>query len=306
MLANHEQENIKAFLRASHAKATQKAYATDLRIFQDWCWRNQYLAFPASPVTVAAFFSAQANHNLKPVTLSRRAAAIHLWHARMNQPSPIASELVKSTLRGIRRTFGCASSQKQAATIDVLAEMAKYFPNSLIGLRDRALLFLGFAGALRRSELAKIRVADLTRCPEGFILKIARSKTDQEGLGQAIAIYNGLRLNIVAAIDVWTEAAGITEGFLFRSVTKGGLVSSQHLSTKTIAQIIKKYVALAGYDAASFSGHSLRAGFLTSAAQKGASMFKMMEVSRHKSTETLKKYVRNSELFLNHAGAAFL
>jgi integrase len=174
------------------------------------------------------------------------------------------------------------------------------------GLRDRALLLLGFAGAFRRSELVALNVADLQFCDDGLRVTIRRSKTDQEGLGATIAIVRGSTACPVRAVRTWIEMAGILDGPLFRPVTRTGRVSSRRLSGRAVADLVKRYARRAGLNAADFSGHSLRSGFLTSAAARGASIFKMMDVSRHKSIDTLRGYVRDAEIFRDHAGNGLL
>jgi site-specific recombinase XerD len=178
-------------------------------------------------------------------------------------------------------------------------------PATLIGARDRALLALGFAGAFRRSELVALQVEDLAPCADGLRVTVRRSKTDQEAQGQTIAILRGVCICPVEAVDAWLAKAGINTGFVFRSVLKGGRLGGP-LPAQSVAHIVKAYATRAGLDARIFSGHSLRAGFCTSAAEHGASVWKMMDVSRHKSVQTLRGYVRNAESFKDHAGAAFL
>jgi integrase len=172
--------------------------------------------------------------------------------------------------------------------------------------RDRALLLFGFSGAFRRSELVALRVEDLTETPDGLRVRIRHSKTDQEGVGQEIAIPRGTRLRPVEALRAWLAAAGITEGPVFRRVTRHGVVLSDALAAESVADIVKHYAARAGLDPNVYAGHSLRAGFLTSGAEAGASIFKLMEVSRHKSVDTLRGDVRRAELFKDHAGSGFL
>ena len=184
--------------------------------------------------------------------------------------------------------------------------MAQAAPDGLKGLRDQALLLLGFAGAFRRSELVALDVADLEETEEGMRVAIRRSKTDQEGKGEIIAIVRGSVNCPVKAVKNWLQATSITEGSLFRSVTKGGRVGNSRLTDKSVAGIIKTYARRLGLNEADFSGHSLRSGFLTSAARRGASVFKMRDVSRHKSMDVLQSYIRDAELFRDHAGAGLL
>jgi integrase len=173
-------------------------------------------------------------------------------------------------------------------------------------LRDRALLLVGFGGALRRSELVALDVADIQEAETGLLVTIRGSKTDQERAGATIAIARGDVACPAKALREWLDAAGVESGPIFRPIDKGGTVRASRLTDRSVANIVKAYAERAGFDASTFSGHSLRAGFLTSAAGKGASIFKMMDVSRHKSVDTLRGYVRDAELFKDHAGAGLL
>ena len=209
-------------------------------------------------------------------------------------------------LRGIRRTIGTARAGKAPATADVLMQMVALCPDNMIGRRDRALLALGFAGAFRRSELCALQVDDLVEVPDGLRVLIRRSKTDQTGEGQEVAIPRGYKLRPVEAVQTWLAAAEISAGPVFRAVALGGKVSALQLADESAARVVKRYARRVGLEAATFSGHSLRSGFLTSAAESGANVFKMAEVSRHRSLDTLRGYVRRVDMFKEHAGAAFL
>jgi site-specific recombinase XerD len=177
--------------------------------------------------------------------------------------------------------------------------------DGLKAIRDRALLLLGFAGAFRRSELVAVNVEDLEEADAGLKVIIRRSKTDQEGQGATIAILKGSVACPVAAAKAWLEAAQIATGSIFRRIRKGGAVGDR-LTAQSVAHIVKAHAERAGLDPTLFAGHSLRAGFLTSAAAKGASIFKMMDQSRHRSADTLKGYVREAEPFQDHAGTGLL
>ena len=173
-------------------------------------------------------------------------------------------------------------------------------------IRDRALLLIGFAGAFRRSELVALNADDIEETPEGLRVTIRRSKTDQEGHGHVIAIPRGMIACPVAALKAWLEAAGITEGAVFLPIAKGGRIRPTRLTDRSVADIVKAHARRAGLDPKQFAGHSLRSGFLTSAAARGASIFKMADQSRHKSMDTLRGYVRDAEIFKDHAGKGLL
>jgi integrase len=240
---------------------------------------------------------------VKPSTLSRRLAAIQHAHKLADHTSPTSSEAVKATLRGIRRTKRAAPNRKAPATADKIAAMAAATGHGVRGLRNRALLLLGFAGAFRRSELVALDANDVQFCDGGLRIKIRKSKTDQEGEGATIAIVPGSFACPVKATREWLEVARIETGAVFRPISKAGRVLNRRLSDRTVAEVVKTCARRVGLKAEDFSGHSLRSGFLTSAARRGASVFKMMDVSRHKSVDTLRGYIRDADLFRDHAGS---
>jgi site-specific recombinase XerD len=291
--------------KAEKAASTRKAYGTDFRLFTAWCEARGVAALPAAPETVAAYLAAQAPTS-KTSTLGRRVAAIRYAHKLAGLALPTDAEGVKATMRGIRRTFGSAKIRKAPAVAGKVLGMVATAPDRLSGLRDRALLLIGFGGALRRSELVALDVADIQETETGLLVKIRGSKTDQERAGATIAIARGDVACPAKALREWLDAAGIQDGPIFRPIDKAGTVRASRLTCRSVANIVKAYAERAGFDAGTFSGHSLRAGFLTSAAGKGASIFKMMDVSRHKSVDTLRGYVRDAELFKDHAGAGLL
>jgi site-specific recombinase XerD len=291
--------------KAEKAASTRKAYGTDYRLFKAWCDAKGAQALPAAPETVAAYLASQASTS-KPSTLGRRVAAIRYAHKLAGLALPTDAEGVKATMRGIRRTFGRARNKKAPAVAAKMHSMVGVVPDGLAGLRDRALLLLGFAGAFRRSELVALDVADIEETETGLLVTIRRGKTDQEGAGRTIAIPCGDGACPVKALRAWLEAAAIDAGPIFRPIDRGGTVRRSRLTCRSVANFVKAYAARAGFDASTFSGHSLRSGFLTSAAAKGASIFKMMDQSGHKSVDTLRGYVRDADLFKDHAGAGLL
>jgi site-specific recombinase XerD len=291
--------------RAEKAASTRRAYGIDFRIFKAWCDVRGVAALPAAPETVAAYLGAHAGTS-KASTLGRRVAAIRYAHKLAGLALPTDAEGVKATMRGIRRTFGSARVRKAPAVAAKMHSMVATTPDKLSGLRDRALLLLGFAGAFRRSELVALDVADIAETETGLLVTIRRGKTDQEGAGRTIAIPRGDVACPVKALRAWLEAAAIDAGPIFRPIDRAGTVRASRLTCRSVANFVKAYAARAGLDASTFSGHSLRSGFLTSAAAKGASIFKMMDQSGHKSVDTLRGYVRDAELFKDHAGAGLL
>ena len=288
------------------ASSTRRAYRSDFAIFSAWCATRRLDALPAAPAAIGAFLSAEADGGTKVATLERRRAAIRFAHLLAGLETPTNDRAVVVVMQGIRRSLGSARVQKAAATAERMTAMLATIPETLTGKRDRALLSLGFSGAFRRSELVALEVRDLDEVPDGIRVTIRRSKTDQEGKGATIAILAGVKLRTVEALRTWIEASGIIEGPIFRGVDRHGHVSPQALTAQVVALIVKRYAEPAGLNVVDFSGHSLRAGFLTSAADAGADVFKMADVSRHKSLDVLRGYVRRAEIFKDHAGASFL
>jgi site-specific recombinase XerD len=294
------------FARAEKSASTRRAYRSDFDAFRKWCEARNLSALPAAPTTLAAFIATEAKRGIKVSSLERRLCGIRYAHLLAGHSPPNQSEAVKATFRGVRRTIGSAAKRKEPITAERIRAMVKHIPNNIFGLRDRALLLLGFAGAFRRSELVRLDVSDLREMPAGILVHVSISKTDQERRGHVVAIAPGTTTCPIKALRDWLEAARITKGPIFRSIFKGGRVSAKRLCDRAVAEIAKNYAAAIGIEPKSVSAHSLRAGFLTSAAQRGASVFKMMNVSRHKSVDTLSEYVRDSRQFDDHAGAGLL
>jgi site-specific recombinase XerD len=300
-----EVEAAAAYAVAEKAPATRRAYKTDFAIFQNWCADRGANALPAAPATVAAFLAWEASRS-RPNTIGRRVAAIRYAHKLAGCTVPTDDERVRATMRGIRRSLGTAATKKNPATASRIVAMAPVAVGRLADLRDRALLLLGFAGAFRRSELVALDFEDVEEADEGLRVLIRRGKTDQESKGAVIAIIRGVIACPVAAYRAWVGAANISTGPVFRPIAKGQRLLEARLTDRSVANIVKLHCARAGLDPGVFSGHSLRSGFLTSAAARGASIFKMMDSSRHKSLDTLRGYVRDAELFKDHAGDGLL
>lgn len=296
-----EAEAVRGFLAEQLAPSTRRAYITDARLFKAWCDERGMAALPASPEVVAAYLSVLATSGARFSTIARKAAAIRFLHETAGFDTPTSTKIVSATLKGIRRSIGVAKVKKAPATVRRISEMARCCGPDTRGLRDRAILLLGFAGAFRRSELVALTIEDLQETEGGLRVLIRKSKTDQEAEGQEIAIRRGEVFCPVAALNAWLAAAGIVSGALFRAVSKSGRVLDRTLTDRAVAHIVKAYAARAGLDPADFSAHSLRAGPITSAAEAGATIFKMQELSRHKTLDVLRGYVRSADLFKNHA-----
>lgn len=299
----HVVEAARDYAYASKAENTKRAYKSDWMDFSAWCQAHARAHLPADPTTVALYISALAEV-AKVSTINRRLAAISVAHQGAGYESPTRHIHVRTVLAGIRRTLGVKQDRKAPATAEELKAMIGTLDDTLAGRRDRALLLVGFSGAFRRSELVALDVADCTFVREGVILTLHQSKTNQEGDEERKALPKQAgKLCPVAALRAWLDAAAITTGPVFRSVNRGGKVSDRRLSDKAVALVVKRCAEEAGLDSARFAGHSLRAGFVTSASRKGVPDRKIMRQTGHKSVDMLNRYDREEDLFRGNAAA---
>ena len=244
-------------------------------------------------------------------TIGRHLAAIGWRHRQEGHVPPTARDermVIADTISGIRREARARPSNKKAAiaATDLVAMIAAVRGIGSKAMRDRAVLALGLASALRRSELVALQLADVQLVKEGARITIRHSKTDQEGEGQVIAVPNGQTILPIARLKAWLAVRGDALGPLFTRFAARGELTNLPMSDRAVARLVQKYAALAGLDPAAIGAHSLRAGFLTEAARSGASLLKMQEVSRQKKLEVLLGYIRSAELFEDHAGGGFL
>src|SRR6266566_2973808 len=292
---------------AAHSKAphTWKAYQADLRDFTAWCEAHNLASLPATPETVAAYL-ADLTQRCKVSTIQRRLSAISQQHAAAKLESPTRSAVVRLTMQGIRRTHAPAQGVRkvQPAVTSVIYKLVDPLGTSLIDLRDRALILLGFAGAFRRSELAQLLLTDITETEDGLRVRLRHSKTDQEGEGFVKGIPYGHEYKTcpVRAWKAWKDAAGITDGQALRSITRHSKLGGS-LSDRAVADIIKRRALAAGLEFQEFSGHSLRAGLATAAAQAGVSERVIAKQTGHKSLPVLRGYIREGSLFTENAAA---
>lgn len=300
-------ESARQTARDSRAAGTLRAYASAVRSFEAWCRVHGLAPLPADPETVVLFVEAEKSAGRKVNTIALKLAAIRFLHRKTNLASPTEHPSVAEIMSGVRRQIGTAPNRKSAATADIIARMVEVIPADTVkGKRDRALILLGFACAMRRSELVALNVADIEHVDHGARITVRRSKTDQTGEGREIAVPSGGRLSVLEALSAWLETSGIEAGAIFRPITKGGAISDARLTDRSVADLVKHYAGKAGLEVADFAGHSLRAGFITSAADAGAELSRIMEVSRHVEPRTVQGYIRRANLFKNHAGSSFL
>lgn len=292
--------DVRHYLENALSENTRKAYRADIEHYQTWGG-----TVPANSERIAAYLSDHAS-SLSIATLQRRLVSIAKAHTMQGLPDPVKSDLVKLAMRGIRRVHGKPQAQVAPIVKEDLVVMLSHIPDTLKGKRDRALLMLGFCGALRRSELVALRCTDMETVSQGIIITLPRSKTDQMGNGRKIGIPNGRgRICPVQSVKDWLVHSGANNGYVFRSITKGGVISEAPLSDRAVADIIKHYAQNAGLDPNRYAGHSLRAGLATSAAQHGISSWKIRQQTGHKSDSMLARYIREGDLFSNNAAALF-
>jgi site-specific recombinase XerD len=296
-------EQARAYARHSKADNTLRAYESDWRDFCGWCDKNRLQAVPASPDAVAAYI-AECSRRLKVASIQQRLAAITEAHRAVNLDSPTSSGIVKNTMKGIRRQLGIAPAQKQAAVTADICQMLDKADAGLIGLRDRALILIGFSGAFRRSEIVALNMPDLCFDQDGLAITLRRSKTDQEGRGRKVGIpYTPNPAHCaIRVLEAWIEQAGVTEGPVFRSISRHGKVQGR-LSGIDVARVVKKLIERAGLNPAKYAGHSLRSGHVTSAVRAGASLNEIMDQTGHRSAEMVRRYIREGDLFRNNSAA---
>lgn len=291
---------VAKYLSASLAENTRLAYQGDLADFIKFGG-----AIPCSPEHLASYIADRARHH-SPYTIARRVVGVSRAHTSQGMADPAKSDLVRAILKGVRRIDG--KPQRQVAPLlkcDLLAIVRVM--RGTKGIRDQALLLLGFAAALRRSELVALDAQDVQFVKEGLVLQLKRSKTDQTGEGRKIAVpYGRSTLCPVGAVEAWLNLTKSNDGPLFRPITKNGCIGAGRLTSQAVALILKGYASAVGLDAASISGHSLRAGLVTSAAMAGVSVWKIKAQTGHKSDAMVTRYIRNASLFDDNAAGAVL
>jgi integrase len=313
-------ERAKHYSEAAKAPNTRRAYAADWRHFEQWCKAHGANPLPASAGTVAAYLAAHGG-TLKVSTLGRRLAAIRAVHTYSGRPIDLATPAFRDVWAGIRREHGTHPARKRALVTADLRKAVAALPDSVIGLRDRALLLIGFASAMRRSELASLVGGDasghrVTFTDNGLLIELGKSKSDQEGEGAILGIPFGSHAETcpVRALRTWLEASGIVTGPVFRRVTRHGHVGNEAMTGHGIALAVKRAVfraALAdGHSkreayalAETVGGHSLRAGFVTAADAAGAPISKIMQHARHARFETTRGYMREADAFRGNAAS---
>ncbi len=293
---------VDAYVRQALAPNTVAAYQSDLRHFRAWGGR-----IPATPQMVARYMAEHAG-KAKPSTLRRRLAAIASAHTQAGKPSPTRSELVQTTLRGIRRVHGTAQRQAKPISLEMLREMVK--PRKELDpardLRDRVLLVVGFAGGFRRSELAQLTPQNLVFGPKGVEVMLKRSKTDQHGKGRVVALPPGPQhVCPVRLLKEWlimlrrADPEGASK-LLFRRVDRNGMLG-QGLRGAAVGTILRQRLSFCGLQREGYSAHSLRSGLVTAAARAGVAIWAIQRQTGHRSESTVQRYIRGLSPFERNA-----
>ncbi|NCB40060.1 MAG: site-specific integrase [Erysipelotrichia bacterium] len=295
-------EKAREYISNSKSDNTKRAYRADWKDFEQWCLTHGYFPLPAQSQTICLYLTDLAATK-KVSTLQRRVAAIGQAHLAAGYTSPTTHISVRSIMSGIRREFGSMQIGKAPLLIEHIRRMINSLSASKAGVRDKAILLLGFSGAFRRSELIHLDVENISFEKEGLIVTLNRSKTDQEGKGQKKGIPYGNFGDTcpVLGLQEWLTVSGITSGAIFRSIDRHGNVSNKRLSGKAVSLVIKRIAKEVGLDPKKFAGHSLRAGLATQASISGATEIEIMNQTGHRSINTLRRYIRDGNLFRQNA-----
>jgi len=295
-------EKAKKYILHAKANNTIKSYKSDWKDFVAYCQERNVSCLSADVSTIANYVADMAETK-KVSTIVRRLSSISQAHQAAGSESPTFAFGVKAVVKGIKKTKGTMPNKKTAAVIEDIRAMINTLGGKLIDIRDRALILIGFAGAFRRSELVSIEMDDIEFNRDGLTITLKNSKTDQEGQGFKKGIPYGSHSDTcpVRSLQDWLQAAKIMNGPLFRRMNRHGQVETTALSDKAVARIVKKLVEAAGLDEKKYSGHSLRSGLITTAANRGVDERSIMKQSGHKSLTVMRGYIQDATLFKNNA-----
>ena len=301
------QEETLKNLQSSKAINTVRAYKSDFKDFGLFCVKNSFKNLPSEPKIVSLYLTHLASKDVKLSTIKRRLVSIGVIHKIKGHYLDTKHPIIVENLLGIKRRKGTIQKGKKPILINNLKEILKVIDQEncedIKKLRDKSILLIGFAGGFRRNEIVSLDYEDLDFVYEGLKINIKRSKTDQFGEGtiKAIPYFENNIYCPVTTIRRWLNISKITKGALFRRFSKGSKITSGRLSDQTVALLIKKYLSKTGIDSKNYSGHSLRSGFATSAAESGAEERSIMAMTGHKSTEMVRRYIKEANLFKNNA-----
>jgi site-specific recombinase XerD len=301
------QEETLLNLQSSKAINTVRAYKSDFKDFELFCAQNGFKSLPSEPKIVSLYLTNLSTKEAKMSTLKRRLVSIGVIHKLKGYYLDTKHPSIIENVMGIKRRKGSIQKGKKPLLINnlkiiinVIDELKK---EEIKKIRDRSIILIGFSGGFRRNEIVSLDYDDLDFVTEGLKINLKRSKTDQFGDGsvKALPYFNSTQYCPVVSLKKWIEISKISSGPLFRRFTKGSNLTNKRLTDQTVALLIKEYLDLAGIDSKNYSGHSLRSGFATSAAESGAEERSIMTMTGHKSTEMVRRYIKEANLFKNNA-----
>ena len=301
------QEETLLNLQNSKANNTIRAYKSDFNDFALFCTQNGFKSLPSEPKVVSLYLTHLSTKNAKMSTLRRRLVSIGVIHKLKGHYLDTKHPSIIENVMGIKRRKGSIQKAKKPLLISNLKQVIniidKVNNEEIKKSRDRSIILIGFSGGFRRNEIVSLDYDDLEFVKEGLKINLKRSKTDQfgEGLVKGLPYFDNPQYCPVVSIQKWIEISKVTSGPIFRRFIKGSKLSENRLTDQTVALIIKKYLKLAGIDSTNYSGHSLRSGFATSAAEAGAEERTIMAMTGHKSTEMVRRYIKEANLFKNNA-----
>ena len=301
------QEETLLNLQSSKAINTVRAYKSDFKDFGLFCAQNGFKSLPSEPKIVSLYLTHLSTKEVKMSTLKRRLVSIGVIHKLKGHYLDTKHPIIIENIMGIRRRKGSIQKGKKPLLINSLKLLInvidKYNSENIKKFRDRSIILMGFSGGFRRNEIVSLDYDDLDFVNEGLKINLNKSKTDQFGEGsvKALPYFDNIQYCPVLTLKNWIEVSKINSGPLFRRFNKGSKLSTNRLTNQTVALLIKKYLQLAGIDSKNYSGHSLRSGFATSAAESGAEERSIMTMTGHKSTEMVRRYIKESNLFKNNA-----
>ena len=294
-------------LQSSKAHNTVRAYKCDINDFGLFCVKNGFKSLPTEPKIVSLYLTYLSTKEVKMSTLKRRLVSIGVIHKLKGHYLDTKHPSIIENIMGIKRRKGSYQKGKKPLLINNLKALIKAINrlniNPITKFRDRTIVLIGFSGGFRRNEIVSLNYDDIEFVSEGLKIILRKSKTDQYGEGsmKGLPYFDNPVYCPVISLQNWLKISKINSGPLFRRFSKGSKLTEKRLTDQTVALIIKKYLQLAGIDSKNYSGHSLRSGFATSAAESGAEERTIMAMTGHKSTEMVRRYIREANLFKNNA-----
>ncbi|MDA7475822.1 tyrosine-type recombinase/integrase [Candidatus Pelagibacter ubique] len=301
------QEETLLNLQSSKANNTVRAYKSDFKDFGVFCAQNRFKSLPSEPNIVSLYLTHLSTNGAKMSTLKRRLVSIGVIHKLKGHYLDTKHPAIIENIMGIKRRKGSIQKAKKPLLVNslklIINAIDKQKRQEIKKFRDRSIILIGFSGGFRRNEIVSIDYDDLDFVPEGLKINIKRSKTDQfgEGFTKALPYFDSSQYCPVISLKNWLDISKITSGPVFRRFLKGSKLSENRLSDQTVATLIKEYLNLAGINSKNYSGHSLRSGFATSAAESGVEERNIMAMTGHKSTEMVRRYIKEANLFKNNA-----